>query len=117
MSIYMICILPVLSTQGYTLMTDNTIILLFYFYLDVHVSDTLFLNKLIEDIDNFEELGSNLNIESQALKSITERNSDDSRNGQKEIISSWLQTSGSTADIETLIEAAESKCYMKYVTV
>ena len=115
MSIYMICILPVLSTQGYTLMTDNTIILLFYFYLDV--SDTLFLNKLIEDIDNFEELGSNLRIESQALKSITERNSDDSRNGQKEIISSWLQTSGSTADIETLIEAAESKCYMKYVTV
>ena len=111
----MICILPVPSTQGYTSMTDNTIILLFYFYLDV--SDTLFLNKLIEDIDNFVELGSNLSIEPQVLKSITERNCDNSRNGREEVILSWLQTSGPTADIETLIEAAESKCYMKYVTV
>ena len=108
----MIFILPV---TFHTLMTDNTITLLFYFYLDV--SDTLFLHKLIEDIDNFEELGSNLSIELQALKSITERNSDDSQNGRKEVILSWLQISRPTADIETLIEAAESKCYMKYVTV
>ena len=77
----------------------------------------MFLNKLVEDIDNFEELGSNLNIESHTLKDITKRNSDNSRNGRDEVISSWLQTSGPTADIETLIEAAESKCYMKYVTV
>lgn len=70
-------------------------------------SNLTFLNDLLQDIDNFEQLGKNLEVKPIILKEIVKKNPNNPTNGRSDVILAWLQKE--SLDLNTLLEVAESE--------